>query len=59
MGNIAAAAALIDVSRVGKGRMKALAGVITDSLMPVPGMDPPTSLESLVCATCAGSGCRV
>lgn len=39
LGNIAAAAALIDVSRVGNGRMKPLTGVITDSLMPVPGMD--------------------
>ncbi len=39
VGTVAAAAALIDVTRVGKGRMKPLSGVITDSLMPVPGMD--------------------
>ncbi len=39
LGNVAAAAALIDVSRVGNGKLKPLAGVITDSLMPVPGMD--------------------
>ncbi|HVH69314.1 MAG TPA: hypothetical protein VM716_15705 [Gemmatimonadales bacterium] len=39
LGNVGAAAALIDVTRVGKGRMKPLSGVITDSLMPVPGMD--------------------
>src|SRR5213594_189230 len=36
---VATAAALIDVSRVGKGQMKPLAGVITDTLMSVPGMD--------------------
>src|ERR1051325_11126465 len=39
LGNVAAAAALINVSRVGNGKLKPLAGVITDSLMPVPGMD--------------------
>jgi hypothetical protein len=39
LGNVAAAAALIDASRVGNGKLKPLAGVITDSVMTVPGMD--------------------
>jgi hypothetical protein len=39
LGNVAAAAALIDSTRVKKGRLKPLSGVITDTLMPVPGMD--------------------
>ncbi|PYP16933.1 MAG: hypothetical protein DMD52_06430 [Gemmatimonadetes bacterium] len=36
---IVLADSLIDISRVGKGQMKPLKGVITDTLMPVPGMD--------------------
>ncbi len=37
LGNVAAAAVLIDSSRVGKGALPALAGVITDTVTPVPG----------------------
>lgn len=57
-GDIAAAAALIDVTRVGRGKLPALTGVITSLTQPVPGgsscvprVPAPPAFTSTICGT--------